>query len=838
MKQQFQETVTFENGRYQVRWPWKDEPPDLPVNKELALGRLKSTVSRMRNKPDLMKQYDSIIQDQLEKGVIEKVNSTLADGIRHYLPHHAVINPHKPTTKLRVVYDASAKTRKENASLNECLYRGPVLLNDLCGLLMRFRLNQIAIVADIEKAFLQIGLQPSQRDVTRFIWLKDCDKVRFDNNSIQEYRFCRVPFGVISSPFLLGATIESHLNTYDSELATKLKNDIYVDNLITGTGTVADAIQLYQKAKSIFSEASMNLREWVSNNDEVNRFLASEDKAKCDSVKVLGHTWKIESDSISLKDSGAPTDSTAPTKRSILKDIASVFDPLGLFSPVLLNGKLLLQSLWKKHLEWDDIVDSIDTSVWSKISSDISMLSDVSIKRCIAVEGGQENVKHYLICFCDASVHAYAAAIYLLQTGGETGSKVDLLFSKTRLAPLKKITIPRLELMAVVIGVRCLRFVKQQIKLPIEGTYVWTDSQCVLKWINTDKDLSAFVRNRVKEIVNDTENVFSYVTSKDNPADMATRGTSVAKLMNCALWWHGPEWLRSEQNDWPVSVVDVDETSDTDYDSEVRKQPKPAEEAELVNSDETVNATATYKTGECTPLGIDCEKYSSVTKLLRVTALALRFANKLRGVESENGYLKTSEINEAEKMWIMYIQKRNFMDVFEAISIGKSNNLKKQLGLYLDKEGLLRCKGRIDQADLSEGARRPILLPKNETITQLLIEKVHKQNLHSGVSQCLSQMRYKYWVPHGRATVRSVLRKCTTCRRHEGGPYKMPSMAPLPKQRITEAVPFSRTGLDYLGPMYIKTINGEKKVWVCIRVSLHVLSTLNFYRICPQTSFC
>ena len=341
VKQQFQETVSFENGRYQVRWPWKDELPDLPVNKELALGRLKSTVSRMRNKPDLMKQYDSIIQDQLEKGVIEKVNSTLADGIRHYLPHHAVINPHKPTTKLRVVYDASPKTRQENASLNECLYRGPVLLNVLCGLLMRFRLNQIAIVADIKKAFLEIGLQPSQRDVTRFIWLKDCDKVGFDNNSIQEYRFCRVPFGVISSPFLLGATIESHLNTYDRDLATKPKNDIYVDNLITGTGTVADAIQLYQKAKSIFSEASMNLREWVSNNDDVNRFLASEDKAKCDSVKVLGHTWKIESDSISLKDSGAPADSSAPTKRSILKDIASVFDPLGLFSPVLLNGKLL-----------------------------------------------------------------------------------------------------------------------------------------------------------------------------------------------------------------------------------------------------------------------------------------------------------------------------------------------------------------------------------------------------------------------------------------------------------------------------------------------------------------
>ena len=137
------------------------------------MGRLKSNIAKMRNKPDLMKQYDSIIQDQIDKGVIEKVDSRSVDGLKHYMSHHAVINPHKPTTKLGVVYNASAKTKSENKSLNKCLYRGPVILNDLCGLLMRFRLHQIAIVADIEKAFLQIGIQPNQRDVTRFLWLKD-----------------------------------------------------------------------------------------------------------------------------------------------------------------------------------------------------------------------------------------------------------------------------------------------------------------------------------------------------------------------------------------------------------------------------------------------------------------------------------------------------------------------------------------------------------------------------------------------------------------------------------------------------------------------------------------
>lgn len=116
------------------------------------------------------------------------------------------------------------------------------MLKDLCGLLMRFRLHQIAVVADIEKAFLQIGLQSSQRDVTRFIWMKDYKEARVDDENIQEYRFCRVPFGVISSPFLLGATIGSHLETYETELASKLKDDIYVDNVITGTNGIKEAI--------------------------------------------------------------------------------------------------------------------------------------------------------------------------------------------------------------------------------------------------------------------------------------------------------------------------------------------------------------------------------------------------------------------------------------------------------------------------------------------------------------------------------------------------------------------------------------------------------------------
>ena len=175
------------------------------------------------------------------EGVIEEVERHARDGRVHYIPHRAVITPHTSTTKLRVVYDASAKTKPDNFSLNECLFRGLVLLHDLCGMILRLRMFPIAIVADIEKAFLQIGLHEDQRDVTRFLRIKNPNNPSVSPDNVQEHRFARVAFGVISSPILLGATINFHLDSYESEVADKIQSDIYVDNLITGCHTFDEA---------------------------------------------------------------------------------------------------------------------------------------------------------------------------------------------------------------------------------------------------------------------------------------------------------------------------------------------------------------------------------------------------------------------------------------------------------------------------------------------------------------------------------------------------------------------------------------------------------------------
>ncbi|XP_056016815.1 uncharacterized protein LOC130053514 [Ostrea edulis] len=215
-------TLEMENNRYHVTWPWKSSCLELPENRELAYGRFKSLVHKMQSKPAFLQKYYEIIQDQCTKGIIEKIpHSSKETGIKHYIPHHAVIDPTKPTTKVRIVYDASAKSKPSNLSLNKCLHKGPVMLQDLCRLLLRFRMNRIGIVVYIEKAFL-------------------------------------VPFGVISSPFLLAATIDHHLSMYNSETAENIRNNIYVDNVTTGVDTVTDAEVLYKDIKEIGLQTTRN----------------------------------------------------------------------------------------------------------------------------------------------------------------------------------------------------------------------------------------------------------------------------------------------------------------------------------------------------------------------------------------------------------------------------------------------------------------------------------------------------------------------------------------------------------------------------------------------------
>uniref|UniRef100_A0A183D0M5 Reverse transcriptase domain-containing protein n=1 Tax=Gongylonema pulchrum TaxID=637853 RepID=A0A183D0M5_9BILA len=283
--QHFQKTIKREKKRYSVGWPWRYRGFRLPSNFGVCFGRLISTVWKLGTQPPLLERYNEILKEQIESEITEEVKDIRkSEGPVHYLPHHAVITPMKQT-KIRMVFDASVKT-SGSKSLNDLLRRGPVLLNDLTGILLRFRLMNIAITCDIEKAYHQLVFNREDRDVIRFLWLRDYRQL-IERSNLVVYRFQRAPFG-IASPFLLVAVIKFHLRNMPSAVAKRVEENFYVDNVVAEADSIEEAIKLYEEIKDIFSKAHMNIREFASNSAEFNEFLSKEDQQSTQQMKVLG----------------------------------------------------------------------------------------------------------------------------------------------------------------------------------------------------------------------------------------------------------------------------------------------------------------------------------------------------------------------------------------------------------------------------------------------------------------------------------------------------------------------------------------------------------------------
>ena len=792
----FKSTVRFENGRYAVTWPWKGNI-HLPTNYGLAYGRLRSLFGRLQTQPDLLQQYNAVIREQLRNGIIETVPDTTVRPDRcHYVPHHPVVTPGKETTKLRIVYDASAKSSPSNSSLNQCMYRGPVNLQNLCGMLLRFRINRIALLADIEKAFLQVALQEQDRDVTRFLWLREPLKPPSKENTIM-LRFCRVPFGVISSPFLLAATIKHHLSSSRSQYADLILRDIYVDNIVTGVNSLKEAKSFYRAAKSLFRGAHMNLREWFSNSPDFDGFVEDLDKPRKDAVKVLGVVWDRRTDGLTINEPDLRFIRECVSKRQVMQAVGMLYDPVGWFSPTVLQAKCLLQKLWSTNLSWDSELSDHEKTQWRDLAKDLQGISQIVIPRYVHHSVDSDC---FLACFCDASKLAYGTAVYLV-----SHHESHLLFSKTRVAPRKQLSIPRLELLAVVIGTRAIQYVGKELHIPITAKYVWTDSLCVLRWLASSRNLTTFVANRVKELRSHNDLTFRYVRTQDNPADIASRGSTTSELRNSQLWWHGPRWLLDPTEQWPDEREQITPDTLRDIESEYKQQVLF----------ETSLAALEFIPQ---PLGIDHKDYSNLWRLLRVTAFCLQFISACRG--QANVFTSNDHwLNKASSRWILYVQHMYYRDV-NADTI-------KHLGVKCDELGILRCHGRLQNADLPYGTKFPILLPPKDHFTALVILDCHRKLFHVGVSHTLSQVRHTYWIPQGRATVRRILKTCVTCRKHETGPYAMPPMAPLPQFRLQRSDPFTYTGLDCLGPLYIKDRATDRtKVWLCLFTCLSTRAIL------------
>lgn len=716
-----------------------------------------------------------------------------------------------------MVYDASCKDRKTGVSLNYCLHVGPSLTPMIFDVLLRFRANQVALVGDIEKAFLNIEIHPEDRDCLRFLWMKD---IHAQDPEIVILRFQRVVFGCNSSPFLLNAVLRHHINKYveqDPEFVKKLLGGFFVDDLVSGGNDTQDAFSLYEKAKERMKSGGFSLRKWKTNDDVLAKEIAKResegvDKKKSDPTldesyaketlgvpsisggkgKVLGLTWDYKKDTLEFDLSKVGKDihrSTRPTKRGILSTLASLFDPQGLVSPIGVTAKILFQELCVDKFEWDDPLPDDKCSRWEAWLKDLNNVKTISIPRCMFDKNEGEVLSCQLHGFADASKKAYCAMVFLVCKTTQ-GSYTRLLCAKSRVAPLKELSIPRLELMSARILATLMKTVLKALdsEIKVESVRYWLDSKTALYWIANNGEWKQFVQHRVNEILLlSRKEDWGHVPGVENPADLGSRGVSASHLNDSRLWWEGPGWLRKGEETWP-SRLELDNSS------------------EIVNEMKRVNVMVAIakEPTEGVRNVIDIDRFSNLGKLLRVTAYVRRFIENLKlkkeRKELKSGKVSVEEIEKVERIWIIESQ----------LNLQSSSNFKKiseQLGVVKENE-ILICKGRLGNSELDFRTKFPIILPKEDKFTELVIIACHHKVHHCKERATLAELRSKFWVTKGRQCVKRVIRNCFICRKLEGKAFNSPPTAMLPDFRVTESPPFSKMGVDFAGPLYAKGSTG------------------------------
>ncbi|XP_043203579.1 uncharacterized protein LOC122371370 [Amphibalanus amphitrite] len=657
----FENTCTrLDDGRYEVRWPKKENFDSLPEDDKLARVRLERCEKALESR-GRRQEYEQALMQYIENDYAERAPST-PDGPLHVMSHHAVYK----NGKIRIVFDASAG---HPISLNDCVLAGPNLIADLAGILLRFRLHRVAVSADIEKAFLQISLHPEDRDVTRFLWKET------PGAEPTVFRMKRVVFGVSAAPYLLQATIRRHLSQYTDSCAAsalRLSTDLYCDDLLTSLKTEEEAEKFIQETRQIFSEAKMNMRKWAS-----NRKLAAVEDDRSNSIplpdgeteekRVLGVVWAPTDDSLRFDPSSlvSLSDSLRPTKRNVLRISARIFDPLGLLTPFTVRTKMLLKQLWIGGNRWDDPMQADARRLWEAWKEDLKELEKIRIPRSY----GSANTESFEIhTFCDASQDAYAAAVYLRSTD-KYPRKSRLLISKSRLAPTKPMCLARLELMAAVIGARLTEYVLQALSIQPDSVHLWTDSAVALAWIRSNPQRwGAFVSNRVVELQQKfAPECWRHCPGQSNPADLPSRGVSVKKMQE-DLWQRGPAWLELPEEGWPRQ-------------DRICEPPECLKEEKKSKTAPVLVTHQTHPDGSCRLKNvIDVSRFSTLDKLHRVTAWVLRWKAIRPGQTREHGDLTVEELRRAENIWLKELQMESY--AAELARLQKGEEISKQSNVY------------------------------------------------------------------------------------------------------------------------------------------------------------
>ncbi|XP_055622708.1 uncharacterized protein LOC129766221 [Toxorhynchites rutilus septentrionalis] len=838
-EEHFQRNVSRNSeGRYIVRLPVRNDTLfNLEDNRRAAIRRFRFLEHRLLRNGNLRKQYCDFLEEYRALGHMYRVyDHENATSPSYHLPHHCVVREDRSTTKVRVVFDASCKT-PSGPSLNDALMVGPVIQKDIRSIIIRSRIRPIMMIADIKQMYRQILVDKEDTPLQRIVW-------RFSpDDPLETYELRTVTYRTASAPFLATRVLqqlpedERHEH---SQAATVLKRDFYVDDLFSGANSVQEAIVLRQQLEFLLNKGGFQLRKWASNEPAVleaislnNRALqASVDFDRDSCIKTLGLHWEPSTDNLRYKID--------------LPIIARLFDPLGLVGPIVTTAKLFIQALWTlkdsddKVLGWDQELPPPMIEHWTSYLSQLPRLNELRIPRYVLCRNPTTVQLHI---FSDASERAYGSYAYLHSTNSDKTITVALLTAKSKVAPIKKQSIPRLELCGALLASQLYGKITASLQLSAE-TFFWVDSTVVLSWLDsTPSTWTTFVANRVSKIQLATDGCrWNHVAGQLNPADCISRGTTAELLPQNELWWSGPFWLKQHLSCWPIQHRD--ELKIIEAQRETRKTP-------VVSAPTMIEPTF---------LDQFVEKFSCYDRMMRVLAYCQRFHYNClsrKFTRRNSSSPSTDEVSRAEKTLISLVQQQCFNSDWNQLQQRKPVSAKSPLRWFhpfLAPDGLMHFGGRLERSQQPFEVKHPILLPSSHRFSLLLVRHYHQIHLHAAPQLLLTIIRLRFWITGARKLAKRVVHNCTICCRARPKQVEQ-FMSDLPASRVTASRPFSVTGVDYWGPILLKQASRKaapRKAYVAVFIcfstkAVHLelvsdLSTAKFIqalrRFISQRGFC
>ncbi len=770
----------------------------LKAPKEAVLASLHSTERRLAKDPNLSEAYCTEMDKLEETGYVAEISPQEAEKSAEswYIPHHMVRHNGKP----RIVFNCSFQYQGQ--SLNEHLIPGPILGPSLLGVLLRFRQHTVAVSADVKGMFHQVRLLPDDKPILRFLWR---NMQRTDQPKIYEWQV--LPFGTTCSPCCAIYALQQVANDngeIDPTLAESVTQSFYVDNCLQSTQSTEKARYLVDGLRQLLFTGGFNLRQWASNKPETIEHLPTEARSQSSELWLsqkspdllegtLGLRWNCLCDSLGYRP--RQVECLKPTLRNIYKVLASQYDPLGYIIPFTTQAKILVQDLWKIHQGWDDLIESDSLqNRWQTWVQELPNLDQLEIPRCYTpFQVHEETFSRELHIFCDASERAYGSVSYLRTEDKNGHIHISFVLARSRVAPRKQMSMPRLELSAALTGAQMAKVLQRELTVTIRQVILWSDSTTVLRWLLSDScRYKVFVGTRVAEIQSLTDvNSWRYVDSGNNVADDLTRGKSLKELTQLGRWANGPDFLQQSEASWPTMPA-----ADPEPDTELKK-----------------SALCLHL---CTSFNVqlpDANQYSTWKDLVKATVACLHGAAQpsTQTDEAEHYF-------EAERLLLQQAQRDSFPEEVKALSSNRplpSNSRLMSLSPEYDKDaGVIRVGGRLRHAEhIDLHALHPIVLHPHQQITKLLIKEYDDNLLHPGSERVLAELRRRYWILRGRAAIKTHQLACMECQKWRAQP-KIPMMADLPPARLRlYKPPFYSTGMDCFGPFTVKIGRRTEKRW-------------------------